>query len=46
VILAVFSKRAAEVDLLIEPGAPIALSLPDDAPVVDDPAIERVKRAK
>jgi len=46
VILAVFSKRAAEVDLLIEPGAPIALSLPNDAPVVDDPAIERVKRAK
>ena len=46
VILAVFSKRAAEVDLLIEPGAAIALSLPDDAPVVDDPTIERVKRAK
>ena len=46
VSLAAFSKRAAEVDLLIEPGATIALSLPDDAPVVDDPTIERVKRAK
>jgi len=45
-ILATFSKRAAEVDLLVEPGAAIALVLPDDAPVVDDPAIERVKRTK
>jgi hypothetical protein len=46
VILAAFSKRVAEIDLLVEPGATIALSLPDDQPVVDDPAIERVKRPK
>src|SRR5262245_42684025 len=46
VILAAFSKRVAEVDLLIEPGAIVALSLPNDAPVVDDPTIEHVKRPK
>src|SRR5262245_58560648 len=46
VILAAFSKRVAEIDLLVEPGASIALSLPDDQPVVDDPAIERVKRPR
>lgn len=44
VILAVFTKRVAEIDLLVEPGATIALSLPSDQPVVDDPTIERVKR--
>jgi len=46
VILAVFSKRVPEVDLLVEPGATLALSVPSDAPVVDDPAIEHVTRAK
>ena len=46
VILAAFTKRVAEIDLLVEPGATIALSLPNDQPVVDDPAIERVKRPK
>lgn len=46
VILAVFTKRVAEMDLLIEPGATVALSLPSDQPVVDDPAIEHVKRPK
>jgi len=46
VILAAFSKRVAEIDLLVEPGATIALALPDDAPVVDNPKIEHVTRAK
>src|SRR5262244_3828047 len=46
VILAAFSKRVPEIDLLVEPGATIALSVPSDAPVVDDPAIEHVTRAK
>ena len=46
VILAAFSKRAAEIDLLVEPGATVALSVPDDAPVVDDPGVERVRRPK
>lgn len=46
VILAVFSKRAPEIDLLVEPGATIALALPSDAPVVDDPTIEHVTRPK
>ena len=45
-ILAAFTKRAPEIDLLVEPGVTIALALPSDAPVVDDPAIESVKRAK
>ncbi|MGH7303918.1 MAG: TOBE domain-containing protein [Candidatus Rokuibacteriota bacterium] len=46
VILAAFTKRVAEIDLLVEPGATIALALPNDQPVVDDPPIERVKRPK
>jgi hypothetical protein len=46
VILAAFTKRVAEIDLLVEPGATIEISLPSDQPVVDDPAIERVKRPK
>jgi hypothetical protein len=46
VILAAFTKRVAEIDLLVEPGQTIAISLPNDQPVVDDPAIERVKGAK
>jgi hypothetical protein len=46
VILAAFTKRVAEIDLLVEPGATIALSLPSQAPVVDDPEIERVTRPK
>lgn len=46
VILAAFTKRVAEIDLLVEPGQTIAISLPNDQPVVDDPAIERVKRTK
>jgi hypothetical protein len=46
VILAAFTKRVAEIDLLIEPGATIELSLPSDQPVVDDPAIEHVKPSK
>jgi hypothetical protein len=46
VILAAFTKRVAEIDLLVEPGATIAISLPNDQPVVDDPAIERVKGPK
>ena len=46
VILAAFTKRVPEIDLLVEPDATIAISLPNDQPVVDDPAIERVKRSK
>ena len=46
VILAAFTKRMAEIDLLVEPGDTIALALPGDQPFVDDPAIERVKRPK
>src|SRR5262249_30903759 len=46
VILATYTKRVAEVDLLVEPGDTIALALRNDEPVVDDPTIERVKRKK
>jgi hypothetical protein len=46
VVLAAFTKRVAEVDLLIEPGDTVALALRSDQPFVDDPQIERVKRRK
>ena len=46
VILAAFTKRVAEIDLLVEPGDTIALALPGDQPFVDDPSIERVTRPK
>ena len=46
VILAAFTKRVAEVDLLVEPGDTIALELRSDQPVLDDPPIERVTRRK
>jgi len=46
VILATYTKRVAEVDLLVEPGDTIALELRSDEPVVDEPPIERVKRKK
>jgi hypothetical protein len=45
-VLATFTKRVAEIDLLIEPGDTIALALRSDEPFVDDPQIERVKRRK
>jgi len=46
VILATYTKRVAEVDLLVEPGDTIALELRNDEPLVDEPLIERVKRKK
>jgi hypothetical protein len=46
VILATYTKRVAEVDLLVEPGDTIALELRSGEPVVDEPPIERVKRKK
>jgi hypothetical protein len=46
VLLATYTKRVAEVDLLVEPGDTIALELRNDEPVVDEPHIERVKRKK
>jgi hypothetical protein len=46
VILAAFTKRMAEIDLLVEPGDTIALALPGNQPFVDDPSIERVKPPK
>ena len=46
VILATYTKRVAEVDLLVEPGDTIALELRNAEPVVDEPPIERVKRKK
>lgn len=46
VVLAAFTKRVAEIDLLVETGDTIVLALRSDQPVVDDPQIERVKRRK
>jgi hypothetical protein len=45
-VLAAFTKRVAEIDLLVETGDTIVLALRSDQPVVDDPQIERVKRRK
>jgi len=45
-ILATYTKRVAEVDLLVEPGDTIALELRNDEPLVDDPPIARVQRKK
>jgi hypothetical protein len=41
-VLATFTTRVAEVDLLVEPGDRILLRLPRDRTFVDDPALERV----
>src|SRR5499427_7896312 len=46
VILATYTERVAEVDLLVEPGDTIALELRNTEPVVDEPPIEGVKRKK
>jgi Holliday junction resolvase-like predicted endonuclease len=46
VILATYTKRVTEVDLLVEPGDTIALELRNAEPVVDEPPIERVQRKK
>lgn len=41
-ILASFRERAAEVDLLVDPGDRVTLALPGYAPFVSDPRIARV----
>lgn len=41
-ILATFRERAAEVDLLVDPGDRVTLALPGYAPFVTDPRIARV----
>ncbi len=43
-VLATFTTKVAEVDLLVEPGDFILLRLPRDRTFVDDPALERVRR--
>ncbi len=43
-VLATFTKKVAEVDLLVDQGDLISIALPSDQAFVDDPAIERVKR--
>ena len=43
-VLLTFTKRVAEIDLLVEPGDVITLALPDNQTFVEDPAIDRVKR--
>jgi len=45
-ILATFTKRVPEIDLLVEQGDSIILALPNTGPFVDDPVIERVTRAR
>ena len=41
-ILATFTKKVPEIDLLVEQGDSIILALPNTGPFVDDPVIERV----
>jgi len=44
-VLATFTKKVAEIDLLVEPGDVLMLRLPVDRTFVDDPAMERVKQS-
>src|SRR5881409_3022592 len=41
-VLATFTKKVPEIDLLLEQGDSIILALPNTNPFVDDPVIERV----
>ncbi len=43
-VLATFKKKVAEIDLLVEQGDAVTLSLSRYAPFVEDPAIERVRK--
>ena len=44
-VLATFTRRVAEIDLLVEPGDVLLLRLPVDRTFVEDPAMERVKQS-
>ena len=43
-VLATFTSKVAEIDLLVEPGDVVLLGLPPNQTFVDDPPLERVKR--
>ena len=43
-VLVTFTRKVAEIDLLVEPGDIILLGLPRNQTFVDDPTLERVKR--
>ena len=45
-ILATFTKKVPEIDLLVERGDSISLGLANTGPFVDDPVIERVMRPR
>jgi hypothetical protein len=45
-ILATFTKRVPEIDLLVERGDSVILALPNTGPFVDDPVIERVTHSR
>ena len=44
-VLATFTKRVPEIDLLVEPGDTVSLALGGYRPFVEDPEIERVVKA-
>jgi hypothetical protein len=44
-VLATFTRKVAEIDLLVEPGDILVLRLPPERTFVDDPAMERVKQS-
>jgi small basic protein len=45
-VLATFTKKVPEIDLLVEQGDSITLGLANTGPFVDDPVIERVMRPR
>jgi hypothetical protein len=44
-VLATFTKKVAEIDLLVEPGDTLVLRLPAERTFVDDPVMDRVKQS-
>lgn len=44
-VLATFTRKVAEIDLLVEPGDALVLRLPADRTFVEDPAMERVQQS-
>ena len=46
VLLATFTQRQEEIDLLVDPGDTIALDVRDYEPFLADPAIKRVRKPK
>ncbi len=44
-VLVTYTKKVAEIDLLVEPGDSVVLAMREYAPFVEDPAIRRVQKS-